>query len=139
MPSTIINLRDLRFLLYEWLDLEALCARERFSGHSREIFDAILDTALAILLFRSLLDAWNESATAIVVSIVIALIAVAPLTSVLVSLAISRFEGKPSSRRQAADRVSRSEASISVIMSASWNEMPWNFPMGWPNCFLSAA
>lgn len=46
--SSIINLRDLDFLLYEWLDLEALCAREAFSGHSREVFDAILHNALQI-------------------------------------------------------------------------------------------
>ena len=54
---------------------------------------AIVDTAITILLFRSLLDAWDRSATAIIVSIVISLLAVAPVTSVFVSLAISRFEG----------------------------------------------
>jgi alkylation response protein AidB-like acyl-CoA dehydrogenase len=37
--------RDLNFLLYEWLDVESLTARERFTEHSRETFDAALDTA----------------------------------------------------------------------------------------------
>ncbi|WP_137920708.1 acyl-CoA dehydrogenase [Hydrogenophaga sp. 2FB] len=32
------------FLLYDWLDAPALNARERFSDHSRETFDAVLDT-----------------------------------------------------------------------------------------------
>lgn len=52
MPTPIINLRDLRFLLYEWLDLEALCERERFASHSREVFDAILETALQVATER---------------------------------------------------------------------------------------
>ena len=34
----------LDFLLYQWLDAEQLCGRERFSDHSRETFDAVLDT-----------------------------------------------------------------------------------------------
>jgi alkylation response protein AidB-like acyl-CoA dehydrogenase len=38
-------LRDtLDFLLYQWLDTESLCARDRFSDHARETFDAVLDT-----------------------------------------------------------------------------------------------
>ena len=32
------------FLLYQWLDVPALGARERFADHSRETFDAVLDT-----------------------------------------------------------------------------------------------
>lgn len=32
------------FLLYDWLDAPALQARERFADHSRETFDAVLDT-----------------------------------------------------------------------------------------------
>ncbi len=51
------------------------------------------DSVLTILLFRALLDLWDPSSPIVVVSIVISLIAVAPLMSVLVSLAISRFEG----------------------------------------------
>ncbi|MGF6525301.1 acyl-CoA dehydrogenase [Variovorax sp. PvP013] len=34
----------LDFLLYDWLDAEGLAKRERFSDHSRETFDAVLDT-----------------------------------------------------------------------------------------------
>jgi alkylation response protein AidB-like acyl-CoA dehydrogenase len=34
----------LDFLLYQWLDVESLNKRERFSDHSRETFDAVLDT-----------------------------------------------------------------------------------------------
>ena len=34
----------LDFLLYDWLDAESLNRRERFSDHSRETFDAVLDT-----------------------------------------------------------------------------------------------
>jgi alkylation response protein AidB-like acyl-CoA dehydrogenase len=37
--------RDLNFLLYEWLGVESLTTRERFAEHSRETFDAALDTA----------------------------------------------------------------------------------------------
>jgi alkylation response protein AidB-like acyl-CoA dehydrogenase len=32
------------FLLYDWLDAPSLSARERFADHSRETFDAVLDT-----------------------------------------------------------------------------------------------
>ena len=45
MHSTILSRRDLAFLLYEWLNVETLAARERFQDHSRETFDAALDTA----------------------------------------------------------------------------------------------
>ncbi|MFD2754032.1 acyl-CoA dehydrogenase [Comamonas terrae] len=34
----------LEFLLYDWLQAESLTARERFGDHSRETFDAVLDT-----------------------------------------------------------------------------------------------
>ncbi|RID99122.1 acyl-CoA dehydrogenase [Simplicispira hankyongi] len=34
----------LDFLLYDWLQAETLNARERFADHSRETFDAVLDT-----------------------------------------------------------------------------------------------
>jgi butyryl-CoA dehydrogenase len=34
----------LDFLLYDWLQAEALTARERFADHGRETFDAVLDT-----------------------------------------------------------------------------------------------
>lgn len=34
----------LDFLLYDWLDAESLNKSERFADHSRETFDAVLDT-----------------------------------------------------------------------------------------------
>ena len=46
--SRILSRRDLDFLLYEWLDVEALTARERFAEHSRETFDAFLDLSALI-------------------------------------------------------------------------------------------
>jgi len=40
-----VKLRQtLQFLLYEWLEIEALCQRPRFADHARETFDAVLDT-----------------------------------------------------------------------------------------------
>lgn len=36
--------QTLDFLLYQWLDTDALKDRERFADHSRETFDAVLDT-----------------------------------------------------------------------------------------------
>ncbi|MHA4853947.1 acyl-CoA dehydrogenase [Rhodococcus sp. MSC1_016] len=39
----LLDPRDLDFLLYEWLDVESLCTRERYREHSQETFDAVLD------------------------------------------------------------------------------------------------
>jgi alkylation response protein AidB-like acyl-CoA dehydrogenase len=44
MGSLLLSRRDLEFLLYEWLDVPALSAAERYADHSRETFDAVLDT-----------------------------------------------------------------------------------------------
>ncbi|MGK5678407.1 acyl-CoA dehydrogenase [Actinoplanes sp. URMC 104] len=46
--SSILSRRDLDFLLYEWLDVEALTTAERFAEHSRETFDAFLDVSAQI-------------------------------------------------------------------------------------------
>ncbi|GIF10207.1 acyl-CoA dehydrogenase [Actinoplanes teichomyceticus] len=48
MNSKVLSRRDLDFLLYEWLDVEALTARKRFAEHSRETFDAFLDVSQQI-------------------------------------------------------------------------------------------
>ena len=48
MSLPFINPRDVQFVLYELLDVEALSARPRFKDHGRETFDAVLDTAHAI-------------------------------------------------------------------------------------------
>ena len=48
MQSKLLNRRDLEFVLYELLDVEALTRRPRFADHSRETFDAALETAAKI-------------------------------------------------------------------------------------------
>ena len=45
MQSKILSRRDIEFLLYEWLDVTSLTSRPRFEDHSRETFNAALDTA----------------------------------------------------------------------------------------------
>ncbi len=40
--SNILSARDIEFLLYEWLDVEAMIDRARYADHSRETFDAAL-------------------------------------------------------------------------------------------------
>jgi alkylation response protein AidB-like acyl-CoA dehydrogenase len=44
MNSLLISRRDIEFLLYEWLEVDALTRAERYADHSRETFDAVLDT-----------------------------------------------------------------------------------------------
>ncbi len=43
--SVIMSRRDLEFLLFEWLDTEALLGRERFAEHSRDTVEAVLALA----------------------------------------------------------------------------------------------
>ncbi|MDR7159095.1 acyl-CoA dehydrogenase [Arthrobacter sp. BE255] len=43
MASRILSRRDLDFLLFEWLKADELSARPRFTDHSRDTFDAVLD------------------------------------------------------------------------------------------------
>jgi len=45
MQSKLLSRRDVEFLLYDWLDVEALTTRTRFHDHNRESFDAAMDTA----------------------------------------------------------------------------------------------
>ncbi|MEX3980592.1 acyl-CoA dehydrogenase [Paraburkholderia sp. EG287A] len=42
--SLILSRRDLNFLLYEWLDVESLTRIPRYADHTRETFDAALET-----------------------------------------------------------------------------------------------
>ena len=44
MNSLILSRRDINFMLYEWLAVESLNNRERYADHSKETFDAALDT-----------------------------------------------------------------------------------------------
>ena len=46
--SMLLSRRDLEFMLYQWLKVQDLCTRERYADHSRETFDAALDTSEAI-------------------------------------------------------------------------------------------
>lgn len=46
--TTLFKSRDLQFLLYEFLDTEALLERPRYADHSRDTFDATLETARKI-------------------------------------------------------------------------------------------
>jgi alkylation response protein AidB-like acyl-CoA dehydrogenase len=48
VKSRIVSRRDLQFQLFEVLDAASLTSRPRFSEHSRETFEAALDTALDI-------------------------------------------------------------------------------------------
>ena len=48
MTEFLLNPRDVTFQLYEVLDTASLATRPRFAEHSREIFDAVLDTAHGI-------------------------------------------------------------------------------------------
>lgn len=43
MSSLFLSRADLDFLLYDWLEVDALTTRERYADHSRETFDAALD------------------------------------------------------------------------------------------------
>jgi len=46
--TPLLNDRDIEFLLYEFLNSEALLERPRYQEHSREVFDATLATAKTI-------------------------------------------------------------------------------------------
>ena len=50
--SLILSRRDLDFLLYQWLDVEALTRFPRYAEHSRDTFDAVLDTSEKIATER---------------------------------------------------------------------------------------
>ncbi len=43
MTSNLLSRRDLEFLLFEWLAVENLTTRDRFTEHSPQTFDALLD------------------------------------------------------------------------------------------------
>lgn len=48
MVAPLLNQRDLDFLLYELFEVETLTARERYQDHSRETFDAAINTARTV-------------------------------------------------------------------------------------------
>lgn len=45
MANLLVDERDLKFVLYEQLNVEELCESERYSEFSREMFDMVLDAA----------------------------------------------------------------------------------------------
>ncbi|MFQ3220022.1 MAG: alkylation response protein AidB-like acyl-CoA dehydrogenase [Paraglaciecola sp.] len=48
MRQQLLNNRDIDFLLYEFLDTKALLERPRYQEHSKEVFNATLDTAKTV-------------------------------------------------------------------------------------------
>jgi len=48
VPAELLSRRDLAFLLHEWLQVGELTGRPRYADHSRETFDAALDTFEAV-------------------------------------------------------------------------------------------
>lgn len=48
MPAPILNDRDLEFMLYELFDAESMTKRERYSDHSRETFQAAIETGKTV-------------------------------------------------------------------------------------------
>jgi len=48
MTSNLLAPGDVSFLLYDWLHADDLCRHDRYSEHSRETFDAVLDLAATI-------------------------------------------------------------------------------------------
>ena len=45
MSDTLVNLRDIQFVLYEMLGVEELTKYDYFADHSRDTFDTVLDAA----------------------------------------------------------------------------------------------
>ncbi len=52
----VISRRDVDFLLYEWLHVEDLTQRPRFTGHDRDVYDSVLDLYRSIALEQFLLS-----------------------------------------------------------------------------------
>jgi len=48
MPATLMNERDLTFMLFELFDSESLLKRERYQDHDRHTFSEVINTAKAI-------------------------------------------------------------------------------------------
>ena len=43
--ESILSAEDIDFQLYDWLKVDELCQRPRFSDHSREVFDSVLEAS----------------------------------------------------------------------------------------------
>ena len=49
MSVTLMNERDIEFMLYELFDSESLIQRERYQDHDRHTFNEVINTAKRIL------------------------------------------------------------------------------------------
>ena len=58
----------------------------------------VFELSLMILIFRGLLDWWVGGTATMLTALAVSLVAVAPVTSILISIAISRFEGSTRQR-----------------------------------------
>lgn len=47
-PSKLLSPKDINFLLYDWLEVDSLLDRDRYSHLSRDDFDSLLDLSLEI-------------------------------------------------------------------------------------------
>ena len=45
MANLLVDERDVKFVLYEQLNIEELCQSEKYGEFSREMFDMVLDAA----------------------------------------------------------------------------------------------
>src|SRR3989304_840799 len=52
LPSKLVSRRDLEFVLYELLRVDALTTRPRYADHTRETFDAAIELASKIAVER---------------------------------------------------------------------------------------
>ncbi|MEW6137284.1 MAG: acyl-CoA dehydrogenase [Thermodesulfobacteriota bacterium] len=48
MTNLLVDERDVRFVLYEQLEIERLCEKEKYSEFSRDLFDMVLDAAVKL-------------------------------------------------------------------------------------------
>ncbi|UVI37353.1 acyl-CoA dehydrogenase [Brevibacterium spongiae] len=45
ITESVLSAKDIDFLLYDWLKVDELCSRQRFSDHSRDVFDSVLSAS----------------------------------------------------------------------------------------------
>ena len=48
MANLLVDERDVKFVLYEQLNIEELCEREKFSEMSREVYDMVVEAAIKL-------------------------------------------------------------------------------------------
>jgi alkylation response protein AidB-like acyl-CoA dehydrogenase len=60
MAEYLVDFRDVQFLLYEYLKVDTLCGKEKFSEFSKDLFDMVLEQALK--LAKEVIGPINEPA-----------------------------------------------------------------------------